>query len=90
MPTYDYHCEECSHRLEAFQKITDEALKKCPACQKESLKRGPGGGVGLSFKGSGFYINDYAPSSSDSPPSSAEGTKKACCPCGKNKGSCSS
>lgn len=60
MPTYAYHCQECEHEMDAFQKITAEHLTKCPNCKKETLRRGPGGGIGLSFKGSGFYITDYA------------------------------
>jgi len=60
MPTYAYHCEECGHEMDAFQKITDSHLKECPNCGKDSLRRGPGGGIGLTFKGSGFYITDYA------------------------------
>lgn len=60
MPTYEYQCASCRHRLEALQKITAEPLTKCPECGKETLQRGPGGGIGLQFKGSGFYITDYA------------------------------
>ncbi len=59
MPTYAYHCQECGHEMDAFQKITDAHLTHCPNCNKNTLRRGPGGGIGLSFKGSGFYITDY-------------------------------
>jgi len=59
MPTYDYRCTECDHTTESFQKITDAPLTTCPQCNKETLQRGPGGGIGLSFKGEGFYITDY-------------------------------
>lgn len=62
MPTYEYHCADCGHSLEAFQKITAEPLKDCPACHSQALRRGPGGGIGLAFKGSGFYITDYCDS----------------------------
>lgn len=72
MPTYAYHCEECGHEMDAFQKITDSPLTDCPQCNKDSLRRGPGGGIGLSFKGSGFYITDYA-------------NKSEACPCGSEK-----
>jgi putative FmdB family regulatory protein len=61
MPHYDYQCSSCQHTLEAFQKITDAPLTTCPKCQTPHLQRGPGGGIGLAFKGSGFYITDYAP-----------------------------
>ena len=36
-----------------------EPLKKCPACKKVGLRRLVGGGAGLIFKGTGFYITDY-------------------------------
>lgn len=82
MPHYDYHCTECGHKEEIFQKISEDALTQCPKCKKNTLKRGPGGGVGLSFKGEGFYVNDY---SADKKSSSG-----SCCPCGKNKKDCGS
>lgn len=64
MPTYEYFCPKCGHEMEAFQSMKDDPLKKCPACGKPSLKRKVGGGAGLIFKGSGFYITDYKKSSS--------------------------
>lgn len=78
MPTYGYQCDECGHALEAFQKMSDKPLKKCPHCGKNGLRRGVGGGIGLAFRGSGFYITDYNGDAASS-----------CCPCGKNSGSCS-
>ena len=45
--------------MDALQKITDAPLADCPKCQTPNLKRGVGGGIGLAFKGSGFYITDY-------------------------------
>jgi putative FmdB family regulatory protein len=81
MPTYEYKCASCSHTLEAFQKISEEPLKECPQCKKESLQRGiGGGGATFQFKGKGFYITDYKQS-----PQKPEGS---CCPCGKNSGAC--
>ena len=59
MPTYEYECQKCGHQFEQFQSMRDEPLKKCPACKKAGLKRLVGGGAGLIFKGSGFYITDY-------------------------------
>jgi putative FmdB family regulatory protein len=59
MPTYEYVCTECQHEFEAFQSMKDEPLKTCPACHRPSIKRKIGGGAGLIFKGSGFYITDY-------------------------------
>ncbi len=59
MPTYEYVCAKCGHELEAFQSMKDAPLTKCPACRKAGLKRRIGGGAGLIFKGTGFYITDY-------------------------------
>jgi putative FmdB family regulatory protein len=59
MPTYEYACSKCGHRFEKFQSMRDEPLRKCPKCHKAALKRLVGGGAGLIFKGSGFYVTDY-------------------------------
>jgi putative FmdB family regulatory protein len=62
MPTYEYECRSCKHRFEEFQSITDEPIKKCPKCGK-AVRRLFGGGMGIIFKGSGFYTTDYKRSS---------------------------
>ncbi|MFA5293379.1 MAG: zinc ribbon domain-containing protein [Phycisphaerae bacterium] len=59
MPTYEYQCEKCGHKLEKFQSMTAPVLRKCPKCGKSSLKRLIGAGAGVIFKGSGFYQTDY-------------------------------
>ncbi len=59
MPTYEYICDACGHKLEEFQSMTAKALKKCPACGKNKLVRQIGIGAGIIFKGSGFYETDY-------------------------------
>jgi putative FmdB family regulatory protein len=58
MPTYEYECRKCGHEFEAFQRISEAPLKRCPKC-KGAVKRKIGTGAGLLFKGSGFYITDY-------------------------------
>lgn len=79
MPTYSYHCKKCSHALDVMQKITAEPLTLCPECGQEALARGPGGGIGLQFQGSGFYITDYK----DPKPKQcgAGNSPTGCCPC---------
>jgi len=59
MPTYDYHCDSCSHEFEEFQYIKEEPLKKCPSCKKNKLRRLISGGAAVVFHGSGFYQTDY-------------------------------
>jgi len=58
MPTYEYRCTLCEHRFEAFQKMSDLPLTNCPHCSGP-VQRIIGAGMGLIFKGSGFYITDY-------------------------------
>ncbi len=84
MPTYEYVCRKCEHEFERFQSIKDEPLKRCPEC-KGKVVRKIGGGAGLLFKGSGFYITDYrsegykkaAKSESDSDKPAAASAKKS-------------
>jgi putative FmdB family regulatory protein len=71
MPTYEYACPKCGHAFELVQSMRDEPLKKCPKCKKTGVKRLIGGGAGLIFKGSGFYITDYK--NKKSPPSKEGG-----------------
>ena len=65
MPTYDYECSKCGYTFEAFQKISDDPLTVCPKCGGP-VKRLIGGGLGIIFKGSGFYTTDYKRSSINS------------------------
>ena len=58
MPTYDYECTECGHTFDAFQSMSDAPLESCPECGKPTLRRLIGGGMGVIFKGSGFYATD--------------------------------
>ena len=57
MPVYAYRCESCGIHFERHQSFTDAPLKRCPECNKNSLRKviGP---VGVVFKGSGFYATD--------------------------------
>ena len=61
MPLYEYQCEQCG-RFELIQKFSDAALTECPTCGKpvQKLLSSPA----IQFKGSGWYITDYARKSS--------------------------
>jgi putative FmdB family regulatory protein len=59
MPTYDYECTACKHRMEEFQSFSDKTLTKCPVCKKKKLRRLIGNGAAVIFKGAGFYQTDY-------------------------------
>ena len=59
MPLYEYQCESCGHRFEVIQKFSDELVTVCPNCGKGpvvKLLSSPA----IQFKGSGWYITDYA------------------------------
>lgn len=78
MPNYDYECQECGHIFEAFQSISAEPLTECEKCGGP-VKRLIGGGAGLIFKGSGYYVTDSRKDSS---------SKSSSCNC--SGGNCSS
>jgi putative FmdB family regulatory protein len=56
LPTYEYACTACGHRLEAVQKFTDDPLTECPECG--AALRKVFGAPGIVLKGSGFYKTD--------------------------------
>ena len=58
MPIYEYKCVSCGHELEKLQKISDEPLKICPACNTESLKKKISAAA-FRLKGGGWYETDF-------------------------------
>lgn len=60
MPTYDYKCENCENTFEFFQSMKDDPLTLCPECGHSTLKKLVSMPAGLIFKGTGFYLTDYA------------------------------
>ena len=80
MPLYEYECKKCGHRFERIQKFSDPHVKKCPECggKVELLLSAPA----VQFKGSGWYVTDYAkkpttsPSASDGEPAAKKDEKK--------------
>ena len=72
MPLYEYQCKKCKHRFEKIQKFSDRPVKKCPEC---------GGAVekllsqsAVQFKGSGWYVTDYARKGAGSSESGTDGS----------------
>jgi putative FmdB family regulatory protein len=61
MPLYEYQCNSCGARMERIQKFSDPPLQECPTCGGALTKliSSPA----IQFKGSGWYITDYARSS---------------------------
>jgi putative FmdB family regulatory protein len=60
MPLYEYECDACGRRFERIQKFSDPLATVCPTCggAVRKLFSSPA----IKFKGSGFYITDYAKS----------------------------
>ena len=57
MPTYEYECTRCGHVCEEFKPMSAPKRQRCPLCRSK-VERLVSGGLGVHFKGSGFYIND--------------------------------
>jgi len=76
MPLYEYQCESCGHRFEAIQKFSDAPIETCPKCggAVHKLIAAPA----FQFKGSGWYITDYA--KKDSSPAGSSDTPKEAAP----------
>jgi putative FmdB family regulatory protein len=71
MPLYEYQCEACEERFERIQKFSDPPVEVCPSCggTVKKLFSSPA----IQFKGSGWYVTDYAKkSSSDNKPAASK------------------
>ncbi len=75
MPIYEYQCLACGTRTEQLQKISDPPLAACPKCGGEvkKLVSSPA----FQFKGSGWYVTDYAGKSSGKSESSSSSETKS-------------
>ncbi|HEX3821022.1 MAG TPA: zinc ribbon domain-containing protein [Candidatus Sulfotelmatobacter sp.] len=73
MPLYEYLCKKCGHRFEKILKFSDKPIKKCPECGGvvEQVITAPA----VQFKGSGWYVTDYAKKSGSGSSSSDSGNK---------------
>jgi len=63
MPLYEYECEACHNRFERIRKFSDPPVDTCPACGKGPVRKLISSPA-IQFKGSGWYITDYAKKSS--------------------------
>jgi len=59
MPLYEYECAACGHRVEIIQKFSDGPPEACPKCGKGPLQRLQSSPA-FQFKGTGWYVTDYA------------------------------
>jgi len=74
MPNYEYLCKKCGHRFEEIRKFSDKHPKKCPKCGGvlEQVISAPA----VQFKGSGWYVTDYAKKGAASSASSASASSE--------------
>jgi len=74
MPLYEYECEHCGKRLEVIQKFSDEPLSICAECggPVHRLLSSPA----VQFKGTGWYVTDYARKPAPAAASPSDGTAK--------------
>ena len=75
MPLYEYRCTDCEATLEAIQAFAAPPLEECPECGRSSLKKLLSAPA-FQFKGSGWYVNDYA-RKDKSPPGASESDRAA-------------
>ena len=89
MPIYIYRCESCGVQFERHQSFTDEPLKRCPECNKNSLRKvlTP---AGIVFKGSGWYATDHKSPSGLNRPLKTEGKEASTTSASASEGSGSS
>ncbi len=62
VPLYEYQCSKCQHRFELLQRFSDPQVTVCPRCggEVQQIISPPA----VQFKGSGWYVTDYARKSS--------------------------
>ena len=84
MPLYEYQCDACGREFELIRKFSDPPLEKCPHCggTVRKLFSSPA----IQFKGSGFYITDYAKKDQTAPPSGDSKSEPASKDSGESSG----
>ncbi|HKW89495.1 MAG TPA: FmdB family zinc ribbon protein [Candidatus Acidoferrales bacterium] len=75
MPLYEYKCVKCGHRFEKIENVSASTTKKCPECgsRAERMLAAPA----IQFKGSGWYVTDYAGKNSDGSSKEAKEAKES-------------
>jgi putative FmdB family regulatory protein len=73
---YEYECQACHHRFEKIQRFSDAPIKKCPKCGKAKLEKLISKSS-VQFKGTGWYVTDYAGKKGEAPVESKSDDKSA-------------
>ncbi len=75
MPIYEYECRKCGAHTEAFQKVSDKPLTKCRKCGGKLEKKVSA--PAIQFKGTGWYVTDYAGKTTKGDKSESESTSES-------------
>jgi len=75
LPLYEYKCEKCGHRFERIEPFSAPEITKCPDCKGKAERQLAS--PAIQFKGSGWYVTDYAGKGSSSSSSSEGGDGKS-------------
>ena len=82
MPIYEYECEACGNRFELIQKFSDPLVEICPKCGERKVHKLLSSPA-IKFKGTGWYITDYAKKGGGESESSKSGEKSETKPADK-------
>jgi putative FmdB family regulatory protein len=74
VPLYEYQCKVCHHRFEKIQKFSDPLVTECPECGEDEVEQMISAPA-VQFKGTGWYVTDYAKKGSHSASASKSDSK---------------
>jgi len=86
MPLYEYLCDACGKRFEVIQKFSDPAPEACRVCGKGPVQR-MASSPAIQFKGTGWYITDYAQKGKSEGKSEGSGSGSSSAPAAETKAS---
>ena len=75
MPLYEYKCAKCGHTFEKIESVSAAETKKCPKCGATARRTITA--PAIQFKGSGWYVTDYAGKNSDGSSKDSKESKDA-------------
>jgi putative FmdB family regulatory protein len=75
LPLYEYKCVKCGHRFEKIESVGASETKKCPKCGARAPRMASA--PAIQFRGSGWYVTDYAGKNTGTAPNEASGDSAA-------------
>ncbi|MDH3588817.1 MAG: zinc ribbon domain-containing protein [Gammaproteobacteria bacterium] len=74
MPIYEYQCQQCGHKVDALQRISEPPLTECPDCGQSALRKLVSA-PSFRLKGGGWYETDFKTGSKKNLAGEQEGKK---------------